>query len=132
MREPTYSFVYDQRSAAAAFHGIAPRELTLSILAGLVPEEGWEGCLVYQGPSPLRDESICLATSGPGAEHVQLRMIEAFESPPSGCCRFSKKGPRWLPPSRFYETASGLNREFAKVFPRTREKGCRRFSAKPS
>jgi len=80
MREPTYSFVYDQRSAAAAFQGIAPRELTLSILARLVPEEGWEGCLVHQGPSPLGDESICLATIGPGAEHVQLRMIEAFES----------------------------------------------------
>jgi hypothetical protein len=80
MREPTYSFVYDQRSADAAFHGIAPRELTLSILARLVPEQGWEGCRVCQGPSPLSDESTCLATIGPGAEQVQLRMIEAFES----------------------------------------------------
>lgn len=80
MSESTYSFVFDHRSADAAFHGIAPRELTLSILATLAPEEGWEGCLVYQGPSPLGDESTCLATSGPAAGDVQLRMIEAFES----------------------------------------------------
>jgi len=79
MSESTYSFVYDELSANVAFHAIAPRELTLSILATLVPETGWEGCLVYRGPSPLGDGSICLATTGPGAEDVQLRLIEAFE-----------------------------------------------------
>jgi hypothetical protein len=79
MSESTYSLVYDQLSADAVFHGIAPRELTLSILATLVPEEGWEGCLVYRGPSPLGDGSTCLATSGPGAGDVQLRLTEAFE-----------------------------------------------------
>ncbi len=80
MSDSTYSFVYDQPAADVAFRGIAPRELTLSILAALVPEKSWEGCLVYLGPSPIGEGSTCLATSGPGAGEVQLKMIEALES----------------------------------------------------
>jgi len=34
MADPTYSFVYDRQSADVAFHGIAARELALSVLAG--------------------------------------------------------------------------------------------------
>ena len=79
MNETTYSFVYDRRSADAAFHGIATRELALSVLAGLPPQPGWEGCLVYQGLSPLDGPTVCLATRGPGADEVQLRVLEAFE-----------------------------------------------------
>jgi hypothetical protein len=78
--DTTFSFVYNQQSVDTAFHGIAPRELTLSMLAALTPEKEWEGCLVYQGPSPLGAGSICIATGGPGASEVQLRLLEAFES----------------------------------------------------
>jgi hypothetical protein len=79
MLDATYSFVYDRASADAAFHGIAPRELALSLLAGRPPPPAGEGCLIYQGPSPLASATVCLATRGPGADEVQLRLLEAFE-----------------------------------------------------
>ena len=79
MTEPTYSFVYDRRSADDAFHGIATRELTLSVLAGLTPRPEWEGCLVYQGQSPVDGATVCIGTRGPGADEVQLHILEAFE-----------------------------------------------------
>jgi len=79
MNGDTYSFVYDRTSADAAFHGIAARELTLSVLAGLPPDPAWEGCLVYQGPSPLGGATVCIATQGSGAGEIQLRLIDAFE-----------------------------------------------------
>ncbi len=93
MNDSTYSFVYDHAAADVAFHGIAPRELTLSVLAALVPEKSWEGCLVYLGPSPLGDGTTCLATSGPGAGEVQLRLIEAFEGFSIGVLQVFEGGP---------------------------------------
>ncbi len=79
MADPTYSFVYDRHSADVAFHGIAARELALSVLAGLSPQPEWEGCLVYQGESPLGAATVCIGTRGPGADRVQLRVLESFE-----------------------------------------------------
>jgi hypothetical protein len=79
MTDMTYSFVYDRRSADDAFHGIATRELALSVLAGITPQSGWEGCLVYQGESPVEGGTVCIGTRGPGADEVQLRILEAFE-----------------------------------------------------
>ena len=79
MSDTTYSFVYDRSSADLAFHGIAVRELTLSILAAIPPESNWDGCVVYRGPSPLDGADICLATQGPAADTIQLRLIEALE-----------------------------------------------------
>jgi hypothetical protein len=79
MSEPNYSFVYDRASADAAFHGIAVRELVLSILAAMPPESNWNGCEVYRGPSPLEGATVCLATTGPAADELQLRLIEALE-----------------------------------------------------
>jgi hypothetical protein len=79
MSDPTYSFVYDRQSADQAFHGIAPRELMLSILAGLTPQPPWDGCLVYQGDSPLEGATVCIGTRGPGANDVQLGILEGFE-----------------------------------------------------
>jgi hypothetical protein len=80
MGETTYSFVYDRRTADAAFHGIATRELALSVLAGIPPKAEWEGCLVYQGTSPIDGSTVCLATRGSGADEVQLHLLDAFES----------------------------------------------------
>ena len=79
MNGKSYSFVYDKVSADAAFHGIAARELTLSVLAGLPPQPAWDGCLVYQGPSPLGGATVCIATQGSGADELQLRLVEVFE-----------------------------------------------------
>lgn len=79
MADDSYSFVYDRQSADAAFHGVAARELSLSILAGLPPQPGWEGCLVYQGESPIEGATVCIGTLGNGAADLQLRLIEAFE-----------------------------------------------------
>jgi hypothetical protein len=79
MNHATYSFVYDRTSADAAFHGIAVRELVLSILAAIPPESSWDGCLVYRGPSPLGETTVCLATQGAAADELQLRLIEALE-----------------------------------------------------
>lgn len=79
MNDSAYSFVYDRQSADRAFHGIASRELTLSILAGVQPLAQWEGCSVYRGLSPLAGGTVCIGTSGPGADEVQLRLIEGFE-----------------------------------------------------
>ena len=79
MADATYSFVYDRTSADAAFHGIATRELALSVLAGLPPQPEWEGCIVYHGESPVEGATVCLGTRGPGADEVQLRILDAFE-----------------------------------------------------
>ena len=79
MSDSAYSFVYDRQSADRAFHGIAPRELTLSILAGMQPLTHWEGCTVYRGPSPLAGSTVCIGTSGPAADEVQLSLIEGLE-----------------------------------------------------
>jgi hypothetical protein len=77
--ETTYSFIYDRQSADTAFHSIAPEQLVLSMLAGIPPEAQWEGCLVYLGPSPIDGPTVCVGTRGPGADAVQLRLIEALE-----------------------------------------------------
>ena len=77
--EPTYSFVCDRKTAEAAFPGIAIRDLVLSLLAGISPEKEWEGCLVYEGDSPLEAGTACIGTSGPGADGLQLRLLDALE-----------------------------------------------------
>jgi hypothetical protein len=76
---PTYSFAYHRESANAAFPGIGTQELVLSLLAGIAPEPEWSGCLVFEGDSPLEPGTVCVATSGPGADALQLRLVEAFE-----------------------------------------------------
>jgi hypothetical protein len=75
----TYSFVYERQSADAAFHGIAARELVLSLLAALPPLPEWEGCVVYQGESPLGGSTVCIGTRGAGSDQVQLKILEALE-----------------------------------------------------
>ncbi len=79
MAAPTFSFVYDRRTADAAFHGIAARELVLSILAGLAPLADRDGCLVYQGESPIAGPSVCIGIRGPGADEIQLRILDVLE-----------------------------------------------------
>lgn len=79
MSSQVYSFVYDRRSADAAFHGIGTTELVLSLLAGISPSDTWEGVEVFEGESPLEAGTICIGTSGPGADDVQVALLEAME-----------------------------------------------------
>ena len=79
MSESTYSFVFDRQAANEAFKQVGKRELVLAILATLPPETHWNGCLVYEGETPLEEvKTVCIGTKGPAADEVQERLIEAF------------------------------------------------------
>ena len=80
MSEDTYSFVIDRVSANEVFRQVGKRELLLAVLATLPPEAHWDGCLIYEGESPLGEVStVCIGTRGPCAAEVQERLIEALE-----------------------------------------------------
>jgi hypothetical protein len=52
----------------------------LAILATVMPEASWEGCLVYEGETPLEEvRTVCIGIEGPNADKVQERLVEAFE-----------------------------------------------------
>ncbi len=81
MSETTYSFVFDRQAANEAFKQTGKRELVLAILATVPPQAHWQGCLVYEGPTPLEEvKTVCIVTQGPAADEVQGRLIEAFEA----------------------------------------------------
>jgi len=79
MAEQVYSFVYDAEAAEQEFPKIGMRNLVLAILAGVRPQGEFEGCLVYEGESPEGEGTVCIATSGPGADRLQQSIVEAFE-----------------------------------------------------
>jgi hypothetical protein len=80
MSEDTFSFTFDLRSAQEAFRQVDTRRMILAVLATLAPEPGWEGCRIYTGATPEDpDRTGCIATSGPGAEELQRRLVESFE-----------------------------------------------------
>ncbi len=93
MTETTYSFVYDQKTADSALPGIATNQLVLSLLATLVPDAEWEGCLVYEGESPLDPGTVCIGTTGPGSDLLQLRILSAFERQGIGAVEVFEGGP---------------------------------------
>jgi hypothetical protein len=62
------------------FRKVGKREIVLAILATLPPEPHWDGCLVYEGETPLEDvRTVCVGTRGPAADEVQERLVEGFE-----------------------------------------------------
>lgn len=80
MSEETFSFTFDLESAKEAFRQIDTRKMILAVLATLSPQPGWEGCRIYTGPTPEDpDRTGCIATSGPGADELQRRLVESFE-----------------------------------------------------
>jgi hypothetical protein len=79
MNDQVYSFVYDRTSADAAFHGIAVKELMLSLLAGIPPEKSWEGTMVFEGASPVEGPMVCIGTRGSAADELQLKLVEGLE-----------------------------------------------------
>ena len=80
MSETTYSFVFDRHVGGDVFKKVGKTEVVLAILATITPEPDWEGCLVYEGPTPLDQvKTVCIGTEGPNAEAVQVKLIEGFE-----------------------------------------------------
>lgn len=112
MTAPTYSFVYDRATTDIAFPGVDARDLVLSLLAAFTPELEWDGCLVYEGESPLGAGTVCIGTSGPGADLLQLRLLAALENQGVGAIEVFEGGPdatspiaraekgEWVSPSR--------------------------------
>lgn len=112
MTESTYSFVFDRTTADTVFPGISASNLVLSLLAGLTPEMGWEGCLVFEGESPFGTGTVCIGTSGPCADSLQLYLLAALERHGIGAIEVFEGGPevrspiaaagngQWVKPSR--------------------------------
>lgn len=81
MSEDTFSFVFDRQAANESFKQIGKRELVLAVLATVVPKNHWNGCLVYEGETPLEEvKTVCIGMQGPAADEVQERLVEAFEA----------------------------------------------------
>ncbi len=78
--DETYSFAFDRQAAGQVFQQVATGEILLGLMAGIPPEPEWDGCQVWEGPSPLDPESTaCVGIRGPGAATVQERLVEALE-----------------------------------------------------
>jgi hypothetical protein len=78
--EEKYSFTFDRKAAGEVFQQIGVRDLVLAVLAGVIPRDQWEGCTVYEGPTPADPaRTACVATVGPAADEVQVALVEAFE-----------------------------------------------------
>jgi hypothetical protein len=80
MPEPVYSIVFDRSEALKAYPQIGKSDLVLGVLASIPPEADWEGCLVYEGRSPMEEtRTVCIGIRGVGADEVQERLVEGFE-----------------------------------------------------
>ena len=78
--EPVYSFVFDRGAAWREFLQVAPRDMVLAVLARLAPRPAWEGCLVYEGPSPEgRDGTVCVGIIGAASAELQEALVASFE-----------------------------------------------------
>jgi hypothetical protein len=79
-QENTYSFVYDRAAAAEVFQEIGTQGLVMAVLARIMPEPGWEGCLVYKGAAPEDSaRTVCIGMTGPSAMQVQEKVVQVFE-----------------------------------------------------
>lgn len=78
--EPVFSFVFDRGTAWRQFLQVSPRDVVLAVLARLPPEPAWEGCLVYEGPSPDGHLGmVCVGIRGEAADTLQESLVAAFE-----------------------------------------------------
>jgi len=94
MIDPVFSFVLDRSEIARSFRGVAPRELLLALLAGIPPQDEWDGCEVGLCPSPLDPTStVCIVTRGPGAEEAQVGLLAALEHQEMAVRRVYEGGP---------------------------------------
>lgn len=105
MSGPTYSFVFDRKSAGEVFKQVSERQIVLAVLAGIAPDPGWEGCLVYVGQPPNdRAGQVCIGIQGPAADTVQQRLVEGLERIGIAVLEIYEGGPE---PSQAVATASG-------------------------
>jgi hypothetical protein len=78
--EENYSFVFDRRVAGQVFKDVGTREIVIAILAAAAPKADWNGCVVYEGESPLSQvETACIGTRGRSADEVQQWLVERLE-----------------------------------------------------
>jgi len=72
--------VFDRGAAWRQFLQVAPRDVVLAVLARLPPATAWEGCLVYEGPSPAdQAANVCVGIVGSAAANLQESLVAAFE-----------------------------------------------------
>ena len=77
---PLFSFAFDRGAAWRQFLQVSARDVVLAVLARVPPAPEWEGCLVYEGPSPDDQEgTVCVGIAGRAAEAVQEALVTAFE-----------------------------------------------------
>jgi len=80
MTENVYSLVFDRQEALKSYPQTGKYDLVLGILASIPPKAGWEGCVVYEGVSPLEESrTVCIGIRGDNADKVQESLVEAFE-----------------------------------------------------
>jgi hypothetical protein len=80
MTETVYSLVFDRQEALKAYPQTGKYDLVLGILASIQPKVEWEGCVVYEGESPLGEfKTVCIGIEGENADKVQERLVEGFE-----------------------------------------------------
>jgi hypothetical protein len=81
MIDDAFSFVFDREGARAALPRVGTEGLVVAALARIPPADGWEGCIVYTGETPLDPAATaCVGTRGPGADEVQVSLVEQFEA----------------------------------------------------
>lgn len=80
MSEPVYSLVFDRQAASGVFKEVGKGSMLLAVLASVTPEPTWEGCLVYEGDTPLDPaQTACIGIRGPAAEAIQRHLVETME-----------------------------------------------------
>jgi len=80
MTEAVYSLVFDRQEALKSYPQTGKYDLVLGILASIQPRADWEGCVVYEGVSPLGEfRTVCIGIRGNNADKVQERLVEGLE-----------------------------------------------------
>jgi len=77
---PVFSFLIDRDSAERVFKDVSVRDMVMAVLATVPPMPAWNGCLVYEGPSPDEEpNTACIGTAGGASDDVQGVLVGAFE-----------------------------------------------------
>jgi hypothetical protein len=77
---PLFSFAFDRAAAWGQFLQVSARDVVLAVLARVPPAPEWEGCLVYEGPSPVELlGTVCVGILGPAADAAQEVLVASFE-----------------------------------------------------
>jgi len=75
-----FSFLIDRSTAERVFQEVSVRDMVMAVLATVPPMPAWNGCLVYEGPSPeTESNTACIGTAGGASDDVQGVLVEAFE-----------------------------------------------------